>query len=90
MRVERQGPYYWIFPRHLIVLEKSASEEEGESRPYTIELDWDCTDLGIDYVGELTRVSLMSGSVTWLRSWVKSLLTAMSQLREASQPGKAG
>ena len=30
----------------------------------------------------------MSGSLTWLHSLVKSLLTAMSQLHEASQPGK--
>ena len=45
---------------------------------------------GADYVGELTRVWLVSGSVTWLDSLVKSLLTAMSQLPEVRQPGKAG
>ena len=40
--------------------------------------------------GRVDPCLLMSGSVTWLRSIVKSLLTARSQLREASQAGKAG
>ena len=46
--------------------------------------------LGADYVGELTCVWLMAGSMTWLDFLVKSLLTAMPQLPMVRQPGKAG
>ena len=46
------------------------------------------TILGADYVGELTPVWLVPGSVTKLNSLVKSLLTAMLQLPEVRQPSK--
>ena len=46
------------------------------------------TILGADYIGELSPVWLVPGSVTMLDSLVKSLLTAMPQLPEVRQPSK--
>ena len=58
------------------------------SRPSLNMKSFAYTGLEPDYVGELTRVWLVSGSVTWHRSLVEALLTAMPQLREASNPAR--